>query len=75
MGDARLSEQVVFFSLTPLKVLNVRKQTQLFPVVDCVEWVVDEMLMWEMWPLLPAESQTSWVTLSFPLSFLQFLHL
>lgn len=52
-----------------------KKQLQLFPVVDCVEWVVYEMLMWETWPLLPAEPQTSWVTLRFPLSFLRFLHL
>lgn len=63
------------FSLTPWEVLNVKKQMQLLPVVDCGEWVVYEMLMWETWPLLPAEPQTSWVTLSFPLSFLQFLHL
>lgn len=63
------------FSLTPWKVLNVKKQMQLLPVMDCGEWVVYEMLMWETWPLLPAEPQTSWVTLSFPLSFLQFLHL
>lgn len=52
-----------------------KKQLQLFSVVDCVEWVVYEMLMWETWPLLPAEPQTSWVTLRFPLCFLQFLHL
>lgn len=50
-----------------------KKQLQLFLVVDRVEWVVFEMLMWETWSLLPAEPQTSWVTLSFPLSFL--LHL
>lgn len=50
-----------------------KKQLQLFLVVDCLEWVVFEMLMWETWSLLPAEPQTSWVTLSFPLSFL--LHL
>lgn len=64
------------FSLTTWKVLNIKKQMQLFsPVVDCVEWVVYEMLMWDTWPLLPAELQTSWVTLNFPLSFLQILRL
>ena len=63
------------FSRTPWKFLKIKRQMRLFPVVDCGEWVVYEMLMWETWPLLPAEPQTSWVTLNFHLSFLQFRHL